>query len=420
VWGEWGEWSDCSQDCNTGTRVRYRSKAHYETLGGACPELTGNASDCSEYSLIKAAGGACTSRDIEPCNGGTDSAPSGTAGTYAELYSDGSMVPLFPYPACAVEDSKGGCTGYRPCPVDCVWEAWSSWSECSAECGQNGVQYRTRSVATEPAPTFYYKSGAKDRSDATACQVSTVNRTNSASGTEGYPCGVPCYGDSVEYRPCFRKECPVDCVWSEWSSWTSCSKLCGGGTQLRTRYVKEQPQHGGELCVPGPCDDSPDGAATCGSTHTRVCNPASCDFARIHDKQDDASKDQDLCQFNTDGSVHCPITITRDGGHLTKVGGNPRVEDPIQESCLDQPGLDTENCAEFGPGGSQQATAPPESGAQAPSPAPGPGPSPGPAPAPGPSQGPTGGSPSPSPAPSQGPTGGSPSPSPAPSQGPQP
>jgi hypothetical protein len=41
---------------------------------------------------------------------------------------------------------------------------------------------------------------------------------------------------------------PVDCVVSQWSSWSACSEPCGGGTQTRRRTIVVQPANGGIAC----------------------------------------------------------------------------------------------------------------------------------------------------------------------------
>ncbi|XP_039249716.2 thrombospondin type-1 domain-containing protein 7A-like isoform X1 [Styela clava] len=58
--------------------------------------------------------------------------------------------------------------------------------------------------------------------------------------------------------------CPVNCVTSHWSQWSTCSKSCGNGTQYRTRNVLTKAEYGGSDCpklssvrpcpTPPPCD----------------------------------------------------------------------------------------------------------------------------------------------------------------------
>ena len=42
--------------------------------------------------------------------------------------------------------------------------------------------------------------------------------------------------------------CPHDCVVSDFTSWSSCSKTCGAGLQHRTRHVLASPMYGGANC----------------------------------------------------------------------------------------------------------------------------------------------------------------------------
>lgn len=326
-WDDWGEWSDCSQDCNMGVRVRYREKTTFERLGGTCVETV---DDCSQASLIREMGGTCTSRDVEACNGGSQ-----VTGWDDTKTND----PAAPYPPCTADDDS--CTGYRPCPVDCVWGFWGEWSECSAQCGQNGVQKRERTVLVDPWPSKFYEESTEY-----TCETNILHgddgHEEDADRRAYYPCGRPCEGSNLEYRPCFRKECPVDCEWSEWSSWSTCSKNGDGGRQIRTRYVKVQEQHGGKTCKEDRCDWSANGL--CGTTETRPCNTMSYevyDAQRIRpDSQDgqlahDLAFAESMCVSMEEGSIACPMNLTRTGGPLTAVAANHRPNDPITENCID-------------------------------------------------------------------------------------
>jgi hypothetical protein len=97
----------------------------------------------------------------------------------------------------------------HPCPVDCHLHAWTDWSKCSAECG-GGVQSRLRDI-------------------------------EQAARNGGKTCPP-----SSDTRPCNTQACEKDCELSQWSSWSKCSKVCDGGTQKRTKYVKESPEGEGK------------------------------------------------------------------------------------------------------------------------------------------------------------------------------
>jgi len=64
-------------------------------------------------------------------------------------------------------------------------------------------------------------------------------------------------------RPCNEQPCPVDCVMGEWKTWGPCSKECGEGVQERLRDIITPMDHDGEPCSAtlesrectlGPCD----------------------------------------------------------------------------------------------------------------------------------------------------------------------
>ncbi|XP_009996158.1 PREDICTED: hemicentin-1 [Chaetura pelagica] len=102
----------------------------------------------------------------------------------------------------------------RPCPVDGEWSSWLPWGPCSETCGK-GTQSRAR-LCNNPAPSHH---------------------------------GSPCPGLDAQVQVCSNRDCPVDGKWAAWSSWSSCSVSCGGGSRQRTRQCSDPaPQFGGHKC----------------------------------------------------------------------------------------------------------------------------------------------------------------------------
>lgn len=62
---------------------------------------------------------------------------------------------------------------------------------------------------------------------------------------------------------CNIAACPVDCVLSDWSGWSSCSAECGGGVMERTKNIQVEAQHSGT-----PCESTEE---------EQACGMASCD-----------------------------------------------------------------------------------------------------------------------------------------------
>eukprot|EP00746_Dinoflagellata_sp_MGD_P149407 gnl/MRDRNA2_/MRDRNA2_81439_c0_seq1.p1 gnl/MRDRNA2_/MRDRNA2_81439_c0~~gnl/MRDRNA2_/MRDRNA2_81439_c0_seq1.p1 ORF type:complete len:3654 (+),score=523.54 gnl/MRDRNA2_/MRDRNA2_81439_c0_seq1:90-11051(+) len=152
AWSLWSEWSECT--CS-GLQYRERNPA---VLGSSCGKaLTG------------------LSRETKEC------------------------------PGCAANAA----------PVDCAYEAWAAWSDCSAKCG-TGQQFRSRSIETVPS------NGGKQ------C-VGPLRETQSCQGTR-----------------CGKKQ---DCIWDEWGKWSACSRPCGPGLRERKRVLKRLPKNGGQACA---------------------------------------------------------------------------------------------------------------------------------------------------------------------------
>jgi len=79
-------------------------------------------------------------------------------------------------------------------------------------------------------------------------------------GASLYGAACPALNASMK---CNQIECPVDCLLTDWSEYSRCSKECGGGVQTRTRGKLTLPLNGGQSCT--------------ALQETQPCNTGSCD-----------------------------------------------------------------------------------------------------------------------------------------------
>ena len=118
--------------------------------------------------------------------------------------------------------------------MDCDWSEWSSWSLCSKTC-QPKFQRQER-------------------------RILKVERNG----------GQPCDGLSEATRDCLEE----DCIWSEWSPWSFCSKTCQPKFQTRKRKVLQEEVYGGK-----PCDGLSDVTRDCldeDCLKSKGCNTTVC------------------------------------------------------------------------------------------------------------------------------------------------
>nr|XP_039248800.1 fibrillin-3-like [Styela clava] len=162
------------------------------------------------------------------------------------------------------------------CPVNCKWGSWNSWSTCSEKCG-GGTQVRSRRYSG-PSCGGAACSGPAVETRACNEQCCAVNCSWAAWGEwegcskscggginvrhRGFASvaqcgGQPCNGSVHDEKPCNSQCCPTDCAWQNWQQWSSCSALCGGGTQQRKRGQNPVSSCGGSLCVGESVDERP-------------------------------------------------------------------------------------------------------------------------------------------------------------------
>ncbi|XP_016091061.1 LOW QUALITY PROTEIN: SCO-spondin [Sinocyclocheilus grahami] len=159
---------------------------------------------------------------------------------------------------CTCESGKlVDCTSVE-CDVDGGWSSWTPWSVCSVTCGA-GLQSHYR-FCSDPE-----RAGN----------------------------GLPCVGPDREDRVCSSTPCSRDGGWSDWSSWTDCSKSCGGGVKSRRRDC-DRPVRGGDgdyceglgtevilcnthHCPVSSCSHVPGSVfSACGPSCPRSCDDLTC------------------------------------------------------------------------------------------------------------------------------------------------
>uniref|UniRef100_UPI00193A61B8 uncharacterized protein LOC120335429 n=1 Tax=Styela clava TaxID=7725 RepID=UPI00193A61B8 len=260
-WAEWGDWSTCSNTCGGGLARRVRTCFNGFQGDAGCDgdflqQRECNAESCPYWSVYTE-WTACTAR----CGGGettrTRTCINGAPGDV------GCRGPTVMRSTCNPE----------PCPA---WSEWASWGLCSMTCS-GGTRRRYRYCNHGVAGEFGCEEG--ETSEIGACNVDTVCPTwsewsdysdcsalcgggvqthericiNGIVGMKG------CVGPTTEERYCNGEPCSY---WSSWSGWRVCSATCDGGFQTRIR-----------TCING---DAGDVGCTGQSSEPRGCNSNPC------------------------------------------------------------------------------------------------------------------------------------------------
>lgn len=264
----WSEFSPCTHSCGTGSMKRYRScinpRPAYNGRNcswiGKSEEIRScNTNVCPEYSQWSE-----FSNCSKSCAGGLR-----VRTRFCKTASaDFGFVDCAPLGASTETRS---CNIF-PCPLHGGYTLWSTFTDCSASCG-NGTRSRYRNC-TNPVPKYGGKNCSSLGPDkeillcnthfcprysewtgfiscSRSCGNGTQKRTRTCktlSAAYGYiNCSI--LGPSEEIRECNTQACPIHGGWSAWSAFSSCTKTCGAGTTYRRRNcTNPRPRYGGRNC----------------------------------------------------------------------------------------------------------------------------------------------------------------------------
>ena len=221
-WLNWGAWGGCEGLCGHGQQKRHR-----RCLGGVPGE--GNCcpgDDCDSKPCINPVGDTCAY-----WSGWTEwSACSTSCGAgYRRKHR-----------SCYGQDIAKGydCDGDNFIEEPCLigngdYFQWSTWSACSATCGE---AIRTRRAG--------HSCGAPEKEEVESCDL--LDCCDPTPWSDWTPCSVTCFtgyterthGWTCDYKLDIveRKACNAgDGFYSDWAPWGQCSQTCQGGYQSRER-----------------------------------------------------------------------------------------------------------------------------------------------------------------------------------------
>ncbi|CAH1257651.1 SPON2 [Branchiostoma lanceolatum] len=203
---DWSGFSKCNRRCGGGVMVRSRTVTQKSLNGGKpCPQLS-ERKECN----------------LEPC-------------PVTKAISDNDLS--------RPEKSAKSVEKVQPEPEvvasDCKVSDWAGFSKCNRRCG-GGVMVRSRTITQKPL------NGGKPCPQLSESKQCNLEPCPVTKATNVVPTKTQKSAEVVEEAE--EEQEVVDCEVSNWSRFSRCSRRCGGGLMVRSRYIRQQPLNGGRRC----------------------------------------------------------------------------------------------------------------------------------------------------------------------------
>ncbi|PAV62373.1 hypothetical protein WR25_23881 [Diploscapter pachys] len=242
-WSAWSLWSSCTATCGGGYRKRSRACSVY----GRCEGQTEETEPCGHENCPLVPNHGSGWAEWTEWNHCSTTCGRGSQARYRKcITSDGRLSFTCPEKNIEVRMCDAGpCNGFG------IWGAWSEFSSCSTSCGP-GTMVRQRMCIRETCDGSGY-----ERQSCNLATCPTVSSTGEWEQWTGwsecstvcggglrsrsrYCRGYGCVGQNNEQERCNQQPCAATNYgdWSQWSAWSTCSATCGTGVKRRTRYCR--------------------------------------------------------------------------------------------------------------------------------------------------------------------------------------
>ncbi|XP_062856878.1 spondin-1b isoform X2 [Trichomycterus rosablanca] len=244
---EWADWETCSVSCGVGVKKRTRMMKMPSPDGSPCIAELEEIEKCMmpECNVVPCMVSPWS--DWGHC--------SVSCGVGMQVRRRMLKTPALP-DQCEEELEQVEKCMMPECPVDCMLSEWSEWSECNKSCGK-GHMIRTRMVKLEPQ---FGGLPCPETVQRKKCKIRKCTRGPRASDRKK---AKPEATERRRGKPGRESASPNEessgCKLGPWSSWTDCTKVCGGGIQERVKTVRKnskgkcRPLKESRVCNVHPC-----------------------------------------------------------------------------------------------------------------------------------------------------------------------